>query len=262
MERIKHPAVAGLFYPDNPEQLRLQVTAFLKDGQAGRIKNPKALIAPHASYIYSGATAGHAYAQLQSVADKIQHVIILAPSHHLPFPGIGYSSAAQFQTPLGCLKANFDAIALIKNLPQVNQIDEAFEKEHSLEVQLPFLQVALGDVQITPLLISNAHSSEVAEVLEKLWGGDETLIVISSDLSHYLDYNNAQKKDQEATQAIEQLEPSALAHDHACGQIPVKGLLIAARNHHLHVTTLDLRNSGDTAGSHDQVVGYGAYAFA
>jgi len=262
MGSIKHPAVAGLFYPDNPEQLRLQVTTFLKEGHAGRIKNPKALIAPHAGYIYSGTTAGHAYAQLQSVADKIQHVVILAPSHHLPFPGIAYSSAEQFQTPLGCLKANIDAIALIKSLPQVNQIDEAFEKEHSLEVQLPFLQIALGEIQITPLLVSNAHSAEVAEVLERLWGGDETLIVISSDLSHYLDYKSAQKKDQEATRAIEQLEPNALAHDQACGHTPVKGLLIAARNHHLNVTTLDLRNSGDTAGSHDQVVGYGAYAFA
>ncbi len=262
MGSIKQPAVAGLFYSDNPEKLRSQVASFLDEGQAGRVKKPKALIAPHAGYIYSGTTAGHAYAQLQSVADKIRHVVILAPSHHLAFPGIGYCSAEQFQTPLGCLKANFDAIALIKTLPQVNQVDEAFEKEHSLEVQLPFLQVALGDMQITPLLVNNAHSSEVAEVLEKLWGGDETLIVVSSDLSHYLDYSDAQRKDQEATHAIEQLEPNALAYDHACGHTPVRGLLIAARNHHLSVTTLDLRNSGDTAGPRDQVVGYGAYAFA
>jgi len=262
MGSIKHPAVAGLFYPDDPEELRSQVAIFLSEGQAGRVEKPKALIAPHAGYIYSGATAGHAYAQLESIADKIQHVVILAPSHRLAFPGIGYSSAEQFQTPIGNLKVNQNAIALISALPQVNQIDEAFEKEHSLEVQLPFLQMVLEDIQITPLLISDARCSEVAEVLEQLWGGDETLIVVSSDLSHYLDYKDAQKRDQEATQAIEQLEPNALASDHACGRTPIGGLLIAAHNHHLNVTTLDLRNSGDTAGTHSQVVGYGAYAFA
>ncbi|MFC1602459.1 AmmeMemoRadiSam system protein B [Pseudomonadota bacterium] len=262
MGSVKHPAVAGLFYPNNPDELRSQIASFLAEGQAGRVEKPKALIAPHAGYIYSGATAGHAYAQLKSIANKIKHVVILAPSHHLAFPGIGYSSAEMFQTPIGNLKTNPDAIAAISALPQVNQTDEAFEKEHSIEVHLPFLQMALGEIQITPLLVSDAVGSEVAEVLEQLWGGDETLIVISSDLSHYLDYQHAQKLDREATQAIEQLEPNALASDHACGRTPISGLLIAARNHHLNAITLDLRNSGDTAGSHSQVVGYGAYAFA
>lgn len=262
MGSVKHPAVAGLFYPSDPDELRSQVTAFLAEGQTGRVKKPKALIAPHAGYIYSGATAGHAYAQLKSIADMVEHVVILAPSHYLAFPGIGYCSAEVFQTPIGDLKVNQDAIALISSLPQVNQTDEAFEKEHSIEVHLPFLQMALGNIQITPLLVSDAEGFEVAEVLEKLWGGDETLIVISSDLSHYLDYQNAQRLDREATQAIEQLEPNALASSHACGRTPISGLLLAARNHHLNAITLDLRNSGDTAGSRNQVVGYGAYAFA
>lgn len=262
MGSIKPPAVAGLFYPDNPDELRSQVSNFLQQGQAGRVERPKALIAPHAGYIYSGATAGHAYAQLKSIADSITDVVILAPSHHLAFPGIGYCSATQFQTPLGYLMVNQQAISLISNLPQVHQVDEAFEKEHSLEVQLPFLQMTLGDFQITPLLVSDAKSTEVAEVLEQLWGGDETLIVISSDLSHYLDYKSAQQVDREATRAIEQLEPGRLDYHHACGRTPVSGLLIAARHHHLNATTLDLRNSGDTAGPRNQVVGYGAYAFA
>lgn len=261
MGSIKQPAVAGFFYPDSPAELRSQVQGFLEEGRPGRIKNPKALIAPHAGYIYSGATAGHAYAQLESIAEIIQHVVILAPSHHLAFPGIGYCSAELFQTPLGCLRVNHKAISLISTLPQVQQVSEAFEKEHSLEVQLPFLQVVLGEFKITPLLVSDANSAEVAEVLERLWGGSETLIIISSDLSHYLDYESAQELDQEATHAIEQLAPDALSYRHACGCTPVSGLLIAAHNHHLNVTTLDLRNSGDTAGSHDQVVGYGAYAF-
>ncbi len=262
MGSIKQPAVAGLFYPGNPTELRSQIQTFLEEGQPGRIKHPKALIAPHAGYIYSGATAGHAYAQLESVAESIQHVVILAPSHHLAFPGIGYCSAELFQTPLGCLHVNHKAISQISTLPQVRQVSEAFEREHSLEVQLPFLQMALEEFKITPLLVSDASSAEAAEVLEQLWGGNETLIVISSDLSHYLDYKSAQRLDQEATRAIEQLTPDALSYRHACGSTPVGGLLIAARNHHLNVTTLDLRNSGDTAGSHDQVVGYGAYAFS
>ncbi len=261
MASLKPPAVAGLFYPDDPDELRSQVLDFLKGGAAGRVERPKALIAPHAGYIYSGATAGHAYAQLRSVAKEISHVVILAPSHHLAFPGIGYCGATRFQTPLGSLTVNRQAIDRISRLPRVHRVDEAFEQEHSLEVQLPFLQMALEDFQITPLLVGEAEDVEVAEVLEQLWGGDETLIVVSSDLSHYLDYQSARRIDRETTRAIEQLAPDSISHHQACGRTPIGGLLLAARRHHLHATTLDLRNSGDTAGPRDRVVGYGAYAF-
>lgn len=262
MSKIQEPVVAGLFYPEESTQLRQQIEGFLAEGQAGHIESPKALIAPHAGYIYSGATAGHAYAQLKSIAKRIQRVVMLAPSHRMAFPGIAYSSAEWFRTPLGDLEVDQEAIAAIGTLPQVHQLDSAFTGEHSLEVHLPFLQTVLDDFRIVPLLVSDTSAEEVAEVLEQLWGGDETLIIISSDLSHYHDYKSACIMDAEATRAIESLKPEALTYHHACGRTPVSGLLVAARHHQLKVTTLDTRNSGDTAGPRDQVVGYGAYAFA
>ena len=262
MTNIQYPAVAGLFYPADPMELRDQVRAFLAEGHSEEFKAPKALIAPHAGYIYSGPVAGHAYAQLQSVADNIRRVILLAPSHRMAFRGLSYSSASLFRTPLGDLEVDQVALAEAASLPQVHLVDGAFDGEHSLEVHLPFLQMTLEQFRIVPLLVSEASADEVAEVLETLWGSEETLIVISSDLSHYLEYEKAKMMDAETTQAIERLEPKALSHHHACGRTPVSGLLVAAKNHHLTATTLDLRNSGDTAGPRDQVVGYGAYAFA
>ena len=261
MTNIQYPAVAGLFYPADPIELRKQVQTFLTEGHSGQVKAPKALIAPHAGYIYSGPVAGHAYAQLEPVENRIHRVVILAPSHRMAFSGLSYSSAELFRTPLGDLEVDQAALAQITSLPQVHLSNEAFEGEHSLEVHLPFLQMTLEQFRIVPLLVSDASADEVAEVLEKLWGGDETLIVISSDLSHYMEYDMARTMDAEATLAIEKLEPQALTYHHACGRTPVSGLLVAARNHHLKATTLDLRNSGDTAGPRDQVVGYGAYAF-
>jgi AmmeMemoRadiSam system protein B len=262
MSKIQQPAVAGLFYPDDPTQLRQQIGVFLAEGRHGHVEPPKALIAPHAGYIYSGATAGHAYAQLSPIADRIRRVVMLAPSHRMAFPGLAHSSADLFRTPLGDLKVDQEALATITDLPQVHLLDQAFAGEHSLEVHLPFLQTVLSDFRIVPLLVSDASANQVAEVLERLWGGDETLIVISSDLSHYHDYDSACAMDREATQAIENLEPTALSYHHACGRTPISGLLVVAKKHHLKATTLDTRNSGDTAGPRDQVVGYGAYAFA
>ncbi|VAX06194.1 COG1355, Predicted dioxygenase [hydrothermal vent metagenome] len=261
MTNIQHPAVAGLFYPTDPTELRKQVLAFLGAGQANRGPAPKALIAPHAGYTYSGPAAGHAYAQLQTVADQIHHVVILAPAHRMAFNGLSYSSATLFRTPLGDLEVDLAALEKINSLPQVHLLDDAFKGEHSLEVHLPFLQIALAEIKITPLLVGNAQAEEVAEVLELLWGGEETLIIISSDLSHFLEYSKAQAIDAKTTQAIEELKPDAISHHQACGRIPICGLLLAAKKHHLTTTTLALCNSGDTAGSRDRVVGYGAYAF-
>jgi len=261
MARIHQPAVAGLFYPADPEELRQQVATFLSEGHPGDIEAPKALIAPHAGYIYSGPTAGHAYAQLSTIAERIRRVVMLAPSHRMAFRGLAYSSAQLFRTPLGDLEVDQAAMEQIQPLPQVQALDQAFEGEHSLEVHMPFLQMTLQDFHIVPLLVSDASADEVAEVLECLWGGDETLIVISSDLSHYHDYESARAMDAEATRAIESLQPEILSYHHACGRTPVSGLLVAAKHHQLKATTLDIRNSGDTAGPRDQVVGYGAYAF-
>ena len=261
MSGIRTPGVAGLFYPADPKEVGTQVRRFISESSAGQIPPPKALIAPHAGYIYSGPIAGSAYAQLHQVADRISRVVILAPAHRIAFKGLALSSADFFGTPLGNIEVDREAIQSISDLPQVHLFDRAFDNEHSIEVHLPFLQETLPSFRILPILVSDASPEQIDEVLEHLWGGDETLILVSSDLSHYLDYESARKMDAEASRAIEALRPEDISYQHACGKTPVSGLLLAARRHRLTATTLDQRNSGDTAGPRNQVVGYGAYAF-
>ncbi len=261
MQTIKPPAVAGLFYPADPEILHQDIQNYLMQAPEKPVNRPKAVIAPHAGYIYSGPIAGSAYACLREVSSEISRVIILGPAHRTAFRGIAYSAATHFQTPLGQIPVDLTALAQIDDLPAVSKNSIAFEEEHSIEVHLPFLQEILSHFSIVPLLVGDANPEHVMSVLEKLWGGTETLVVISSDLSHYLDYESAKKMDSETSHAIETLQPAALTYDSACGKTPVSGLLLSAKKHGLHATTLDLRNSGDTAGSHDRVVGYGAYVF-
>ncbi len=260
--KVQAPIVAGSFYPDDPEELRLDVKQFISAANCSASNPPKALIAPHAGYIYSGPVAGTAYAQLASVADTISRVVLLAPSHRIAFRGMALSSAEAFRTPLGDLEVDSDAISLIENLPQVQILDQAFAQEHSLEVHLPFLQETLTNFKIVPLVIGDVDPASVADVIDTLWGGDETLIVVSSDLSHYLDYETAKEADSATSNAIERLQPDKISHAQACGGTPVKGLIQVALHKNLKAITLDLRNSGDTAGPKDRVVGYGAYAFS
>ncbi len=260
MSSIRQPAVAGLFYPAEPNELSAQVRSFLEQAQSTSI-TPKALVAPHAGYIYSGPIAGSAYAQLSSRANAVQRVVLLGPTHRMPFRGLAYCGADTFRTPLGDIGVDRQALDQVADLPQVRETDAPFEGEHCLEVQLPFLQGLLTQFKLIPLLVGDASAAEVARVLERFWGGDETLVVISSDLSHYLPYSNAQVIDAETSRAIERLDPEAIADHQACGRIPLKGLLLEARRHGLKADTLDLRNSGDTAGPRNRVVGYGAYVF-
>ncbi len=259
MEMYREPAVAGKFYPNDPRELARMVDEFLALSPI-HIGQPKALIVPHAGYIYSGAVAACAYSSLHSISNIVNRIILLGPSHYVAFHGLAYSDANFFLTPLGAVKLNKQDLALIKCLPQVRQLEQAHQHEHSLEVQLPFLQRTLGHFNLLPLVVGDASTEEVSEVLEQLWGGDETLIVISSDLSHYLPYSEAQALDLATSQAIENLDSQQIEPRQACGRIPITGLLNVARQHGLQVTTLDQRNSGDTAGSKDRVVGYGAYA--
>lgn len=261
MARIRPPAVAGTFYPADPDELRSMVRGYLRQADASG-PAPKALIAPHAGYIYSGPVAASAYARLAGAADRIQRVVLLGPSHRVPFRGLAVSGADAFATPLGEIPLDRPVIDALLALPQVHQLDEAHAWEHSLEVHLPFLQEVLGEFRLVPLVVGDATYEEVDEVLEQVWDGDETLIVVSSDLSHYHDYATARRMDAATSQAIVELRPQDLHYEDACGRIPVGGLLEAARHHHLRAELLDLRNSGDTAGPRDQVVGYGAYAFA
>lgn len=261
MKTIRHPAVAGTFYPADPRHLRADLDGYLAAAAAGDFgPAPKALIAPHAGYVYSGPVAAHAYARLRTVADRISRVVLLAPAHRWPFYGLAIPDADELETPLGRVPVDREALLTVLDLPQVQCLDAAFDGEHALEVHLPFLQTVLEAFQVVPFLVGEASSAEVAAVLERLWGGQETLIVVSSDLSHYLDYRSAKARDAETTRRIEKLDPSVGQHD-ACGRIPVNGLLTVAHRHGLRVETVDLRNSGDTAGPRDRVVGYGAYVF-
>lgn len=259
--KVRPPAVAGLFYPDDPATLRRSVVEFLAAAPAPA-EAPKAIIAPHAGYVYSGPIAGTAYAQLAPVAEKVRRVVILGPAHRVPVRGMAVPSVDAFVTPLGTVPIDTEAVAALRELPFVVVSDAAHREEHSIEVQLPFLQVLLGDFAIVPVVVGAAHPEEVAAALDRVWGGDETRIVISSDLSHYHDYATAKVLDAQTTAAIEALAPERFHRDAACGRFAIAGLLQAAKRRGMHVRTLDLRNSGDTAGRRDQVVGYGAYAVA
>lgn len=260
MTSVRNPAVAGLFYPDDPRELHTLVFNYLAAVPVSGVV-PKAIIAPHAGYVYSGPIAASAYARIKPARGRITRVVLLGPAHRVGFHGLALSSADCFQTPLGRITVDQEAVKKISCLPQVCLMDTAHAQEHSLEVHLPFLQEALGEFSLVPLVVGDVGPGEVAEVLETLWGGPETLIVISSDLSHYHDYKTAQKLDRATSQAIEQLRPEDIQYDHACGRNPVNGLLQVARQRGLTAKTVDLRNSGDTAGTHDRVVGYGAYVF-
>lgn len=260
MATIRPSAVAGLFYPADTEELTLDIQQLLTEAKHHNF-TPKALIVPHAGYVYSGAIAATAYSTLRPVAATIKRVILLGPTHRVALHGLALPDAAVFKTPLGQVKLDKDAIQAIAHLPQITISAEAHAMEHSLEVQLPFLQCVLTEFTLLPLAVGMASAETVAEVLEYLWGDDETLIVISSDLSHYLPYATAQQVDNATVQSILQLQ-QPIAHDHACGGTPISGLIIAAKNHQLTPRLLDLRNSGDTAGSRDQVVGYAAIAFS
>lgn len=261
MPAIRQAAVAGLFYPGEPEVLLRDVRELLAGAQAlARALAPKVLIVPHAGYIYSGAIAASAYATLASVATRIRRVVLLGPAHRVAVRGLALPGADTFATPLGAVALDTDAARAISHLPQVVQSAAAHAQEHSLEVQLPFLQAVLGEFKLLPLVVGMATAEDVAEVLELLWGGDETLIVISSDLSHYLPYEVAKSIDNTTVQHVLRLE-QPIVHEQACGATPINGLVLAASRHHLIPHLLDLRNSGDTAGSRDGVVGYAAFAF-
>lgn len=265
MLQVRQPAVAGAFYPAQKQTLANDIHALLDASRTGHGQNeayasPKAIIVPHAGYIYSGEVAASAYARLATAHDTIRRVVLLGPVHRVPVRGLALPGAEIFVTPLGEIPIDQTAVAAIENLPQVVVSPDAHAPEHSLEVQLPFLQSVLDDFKLVPLAVGDATVAEVAEVLDVLWGGNETLIVISSDLSHFLPYQTAQIVDSQTVKTILDLQP-ALSHEQACGGTPVNGLLLAAKRHHLQPHLLDLRNSGDTAGDKDRVVGYASFAF-
>jgi AmmeMemoRadiSam system protein B len=259
MMNVRSPAVAGLFYPIDPDHLAHDVSRYLAEAKELPYQ-PKAMIVPHAGYIYSAPIAASAYRLLEPLRGRVSRVILLGPAHRVWVGGMALPGGGAFETPLGAIPLDQEAIAVIADLPEVETLAAAHAEEHSLEVQLPFLQQTLGAFKLVPLVVGGATPQAVARVLEQLWGGTETLIVVSSDLSHYLPHNAARNRDKATAQAILEMR-TGLVGEQACGAHPINGLLLAARQHKLTPHLLDLRNSGDTAGDPDQVVGYGAFVF-
>jgi AmmeMemoRadiSam system protein B len=263
MPAVRPAAVAGSFYPGDALQLQREVGNCLAAASTVAAESahpPKLLIVPHAGYVYSGAVAAQAYALLAPWRERITRVVLLGPAHRCAVRALAVPEADAFDTPLGRIALEHASLAVLESPPQVVRDDWPHAFEHSLEVQLPFLQTVLKDFALVPLLVGNASPSEVAHILERLWGGDETLIVVSSDLSHYLPYAQAQARDRATVQRILAFD-GALVPEEACGALAINGALQAARRQRLQPRLLDLRNSGDTAGDRRRVVGYAAIAF-
>lgn len=265
MSTVRAPAVAGLFYPADPALLAQRVDAFLEEAAARRpavATSPKAIVAPHAGYVYSGPIAAAAYAALRpwvAGLGRTARIVLLGPAHRVAAQGLVLPGADALRTPLGDVSIDLEAAADLASLPQVSVSSAVHAREHSLEVHLPFLQRLVPRFSIVPLAVGAADPAEVAEVLERVWGGEETRIVASSDLSHYLPYGTARRVDEATARAIEHAEP--VQPEQACGSSVINGLAEIARRRGLSIERLDLRSSGDTAGSRDEVVGYGAFAY-
>jgi len=257
--RIRPPAVAGLFYPDRPAELRDAVSDYLAQAPAAAAAPPKALIVPHAGYVYSGAVAAAAYSQIAHRRSQIRRVVLIGPSHRVYLQGMAVPTAEAFQTPLGVVPIDQELKARVLSHAQVAEADEPHASEHCLEVQLPFLQMLLDDFTLLPVALGSVAPPAVASMLDEVWGGDETLVLVSSDLSHYLPYDAARKLDSITIDAILRCD-THLTGEQACGCIGINGLSQLARQRGLNIAEIARCNSGDTAGDRHRVVGYGAFA--
>ncbi len=260
MKRL--PAVAGLFYPEDADQLKTDVLSYLNAENKIPTERPKAMILPHAGYIYSARLASHGYQLIKAHAETIKHVVLIGPAHHSPFYGIAISTASAFSTPLGDIPVNEILAKKFVSAGLAKYLDEPHLREHCLEVHLPFLQMTLSDFTIVPIVVGLSNASEVSRLLDAAWGNEETLIIVSSDLSHYHPYDEAQIIDARTAKAIENFDSTAIHAKQACGALPICGLLKSAKEHALKLTHTALCNSGDTAGKKDAVVGYGTFIFS
>jgi MEMO1 family protein len=258
----RRAAVAGSFYPADPERLRRQILDLLAGTKADGNATPKAVIAPHAGYVYSGPVAAAAFATLRGCNAAFARVVVIGPAHYVPIHGIAVPQAEAFATPLGRVPVDRNALDGIADLPSVLRSDAAHAPEHALEVEIPFLQIVLSSFSLVPLVVGDATAQDVAQVLARLWGGPETLLVVSSDLSHYHSYETARRLDAATAAAIEKGVSADLGPAQACGYLPIAGLLVEANRRGLKAQRLSMCNSGDTAGPRDQVVGYGAWMFS
>ncbi|MCL2736013.1 MAG: AmmeMemoRadiSam system protein B [Propionibacteriaceae bacterium] len=266
--QIRPTAVAGFFYPDDPQQLRAIVTGFLEDARGGAQAHPRGVapdsvqgvIAPHAGYIYSGLTAGSAYVQLEPLADRVRHVVIVGPTHRVGIHGIALPDADAMATPLGLVPLWAEGVSRALACPRVEVSEAVHAQEHSLEVQLPFLQMTLPDVDVLPLAAGWVEPQDVALVLSDVADPADTAIIISSDLSHYHPYAEARRIDQETVRQILRRDP-LVSHDQACGATGINALTLVSNQRGLHPVLIGMCTSGDTAGDKKAVVGYAAFGF-
>jgi MEMO1 family protein len=260
MSDVRRPAVAGAFYPDDPDVLARDLDSAYAGSRAGAVeRRPKALVVPHAGYMYSGPIAASAYRVMPRDASR---VVLLGPSHRVPVDGMALPTWRAFATPLGLVAVDIDLHDRVVGMPGVVVDDTAHVLEHSLEVQLPFLQRALPGFTLLPLAVGRCSADLIADVLDEVWGGDETVIIVSTDLSHYHDHETAVGLDRKTADAVVRGDASAIEDLDACGAYPLRGLLVAAARHGLTAELIDLRTSGDTSGDRSRVVGYGAFALA
>ncbi|MSQ52834.1 MAG: AmmeMemoRadiSam system protein B [Betaproteobacteria bacterium] len=258
---VRAAAVAGMFYPREPAILAGEIADHLEQANEDRLCPgfPKIVIVPHAGFIYSGAVAAHAYDLLRPARGIVKQVVLMGPCHRVAVRGLALPGADAFETPLGRIPIDAEGEKLARSLPQVCVSSATHAQEHCIEVQLPYLQQVLGSFSLLPFVVGEASAEQVGEVIEKLWGGDETLFVISSDMSHYHGYDTARAMDQGTAQSIMDLD-LGINHEQACGATPIRGALLVAQRRGLKPRLLDIRNSGDTAGGKDRVVGYASFA--
>lgn len=256
--RVRPPAVAGRFYPADPAELEAAVRLHLDDARSPTRAPPRALVAPHAGYVYSGPVAGSAWALVGPARGRVRRAVLLGPSHHVAFAGLALPEWDALSTPLGEHPVDAEGAAALEAHPLVRRWDAPHRDEHCLEVQLPFLWATLGPVPVVPLVMGTADAHAVADEIESLWTPD-TLVVVSSDLSHHLSYARARDADARTARAVEELRAADVGPAQACGATALRGLLTAARRRDMTATCVDLRNSGDTAGGIGRVVGYGAF---
>jgi len=255
--KIRRAAVSGRFYPSDKLELSKIISSFMRKAVITNREIPKAIISPHAGYIYSGQIAAAGYKVLER-PNNIKKIILFAPSHFANFDGIVASNVDFFETPFGKIKVNNNSIERLEKKSLINVDNFAHEQEHSIEVQLPFLQYILNEFQIVPLLVSSNGFKNIPAIINELMD-KETLIVVSSDLSHYLPYEKAVITDKKTADHILNLEYDELSIDSACGIGAIKGLLLYTKIKHGKIDLIELKNSGDTSGDKSSVVGYGAF---
>ena len=269
-ESVRPPAVASLFYPGEAAELKQNLREMLEKASEAEDPNEdlpagqhlRALIVPHAGYVYSGTTAALAYHLLRKNRDDFHRILLLGPAHRVWLEGIAFPGTDAFETPLGRIPLAKQQIRELLRFPEVQLRDDAHQDEHCLEVQLPFLQEILNEFELIPAVVGEISPDSLSGLLENLLEDPQNLLLLSTDLSHFHSYSEAQAIDQKTAEAIESFEDEKILPEQACGAHPLRGLLRHARIQGWKIQRLGLCNSGDTAGSKDRVVGYGAWALS